>query len=1086
MNSKRQEAIFEAALALNAKQRPAYLDQACEHDPQLRQEVERLLQAHEQAGAFMAEPAAPRSGSTLRITVPLTEKPGDRIGPYKLLQQIGEGGCGVVYMAEQLEPIRRKVALKVIKLGMDTKAVIARFEAERQALALMDHPNIARVLDAGATNTGRPYFVMELVRGVRITDYCDQNHLSTRERLNLFIQVCHAIQHAHQKGIIHRDIKPSNILVTVNDGVPVPKVIDFGIAKATGGQVLTDKTLFTAFEQFIGTPAYMSPEQAAMTSLDIDTRSDIYALGVLFYELLTGQPPFDAKTLLSAGLDGMRRIIREQEPPRPSALLSSLDDGEQTTVAKRRQTEPPKLVHQVRGDLDWIVMKCLEKDRTRRYGTANGLAVDVENHLANRPVSAAAPTWPYRLSKFVRRNRVATAFMLLLLAGTTVSVWLAVRANQARRLAQHREAEARENLFASYLTTARASRLTGRPGRRFAALEAVAKAAAIRPSIELRSEAASALALVDVRVAREWQGFPPDSERIVIDTRFERYVRGDLQRNISLRRVQDDHEVRSWPARTAPERFSPDGRFLAGMCWGSRPLLQVWNLETGLLVLEEPLYLTGPTPDFHPSRPVIAAGVADGLVRFIDLETGRRWSTRSTNSTPAYLRFRPDGRQLAVAGRQPSNVQVYDTESGEPAAVLPHGNDLNRLDWSPDGRWLAAPCSDGSVYVWEMSQNGGAPARKLAGHDRLVFSVCFDPRGELLVSQSWDQTTAFWSWPSGELILKWRGTDTRLMFSRDGRWVGPDVDGSKVRLLEVARAPACRILSATPNRLGCGGAFSPDGRWLVVPGGDGPECWDARNWKRAWIERVDGAHFVAFHPDGRWLRVSGDTGLYEWPWVGEAIPPWLGPRHQLTPIRTGEIEFTRDGGVMVSPQSDGLRVHSALGSDPTLLPMPMCNFASVTPDGKWAAACPWAGHDSDLVVWELSSGREAVRLKQTLAAVQFTRDGRWLVSLTGTRLECRAVGTWQTVSQLPLERSPPGLALSPDSRWCAAHQGIQRILISELPQFRPVVTLDTGMERPVCFSPDNALLLTHRSDGQFCVWNLRLMREELATMGLQW
>ena len=382
------EAIFGAALELGADERPAYLAQACGDDKALRGRVERLLRNLSRAGSFLAE------GAKAGLSGGLFEKPGDCIGRYKLLEKIGEGGCGVVYVAEQQEPVRRRVALKIIKLGMDTRAVVARFEAERQALALMDHPNIARVLDAAATETGRPFFVMELVRGTRITEYCDQNQLPTRERLDLFVQVCRAVQHAHQKGIIHRDLKPSNILVTVNDGVAVPKVIDFGIAKATEGR-LTDKTVYTELHQFIGTPAYMSPEQAELTSVDIDTRSDIYSLGVLLYELLTGQTPFDHQELVKVGLDAMRQTIREKEPPRPSTRLSTLEAAELSTVAKARRSEPPKLIHSVRGDLDWIVMKCLAKDRARRYDTANGLARDVERHLHNEPVVARPPSRLY-------------------------------------------------------------------------------------------------------------------------------------------------------------------------------------------------------------------------------------------------------------------------------------------------------------------------------------------------------------------------------------------------------------------------------------------------------------------------------------------------------------------------------------------------------------------------------------------------------------------------------------------------------------------------------------------------------------------
>ncbi|HEY1683942.1 MAG TPA: serine/threonine-protein kinase [Tepidisphaeraceae bacterium] len=348
------------------------------------------------------------------------EKLGAQVGRYKLLEKIGEGGFGVVYVAEQKTPIRRRVALKIIKLGMDTRSVVARFEAERQALAMMDHPNIAKVLDAGATETGRPYFVMELVRGVPITEYCDQNNSSPIERLNLFIQVCQAIQHAHQKGIIHRDIKPSNILVTLHDGIPLPKVIDFGIAKATQGE-LTEKTIYTQFQQFIGTPAYMSPEQAEMSGLDVDTRSDIYSLGVLLYELLTGLTPFDAKELMKVGVDEMRRTIRQIDPMRPSNRLSGMTGAASTATAKRYGMEAHRLISLLRGDLDWIVMKCLEKDRTRRYETANGLAMDLQRHLDNEPISARPPSSMYRMRKFVRRNKLsalaAGAVVLAILLG---------------------------------------------------------------------------------------------------------------------------------------------------------------------------------------------------------------------------------------------------------------------------------------------------------------------------------------------------------------------------------------------------------------------------------------------------------------------------------------------------------------------------------------------------------------------------------------------------------------------------------------------------------------------------------------------
>jgi serine/threonine protein kinase len=683
-----EETIFEQALEIGSEPaREEFLHRACGGNTAMRHRLQGLLRAHDRAGKFLehARPAEAATGVTpaaapTTVSLPLTEKPGERIGRYKLLQKIGEGGCGVVYMAEQEEPVRRRVALKIIKLGMDTRSVIARFEVERQALALMDHPNIAKIFDGGMTETavcsagcqpavspisnrqtrespdhplesgnapqagspaipqtgstgslryelsaGRPYFVMELVRGVKITEYCDEKKLTTHERLELFMQVCRAVQHAHQKGIIHRDLKPSNILVSVNDGVAVPKVIDFGIAKATTGEPLTDKTVFTAFEQFIGTPAYMSPEQALVTSLDIDTRSDIYSLGVLLYELLTGQTPFDPKELLQSGLDEMRCTIREQEPQRPSTRLSTLPAEALSTTAQRRGLDAPKLVSQLRGDLDWIVMKCLEKDRARRYETANGLARDIERHLNNEPVLARPPTKAYRLQKMVRRNRVVVtalcAVLSALLIGFGVATWMFIKERQATR------------------------RATVNEGR--------AEAAAIHSRTTLaNSDFQQAIRLIS------------DGNR----TEALAY----LVRSLSLH----------------PERDAALTRLISLLTYHS------WPIPTLILKHEGPIN----TAQFSSDGKWLVTASEDHSARVWDAATGQSMVELRHGDTVTRARFSLDGTRI-VTSSWDRTARVWDARSGQPlTGPLIHGGKV-RAEFSADGKRIATASADHTARI---------------------------------------------------------------------------------------------------------------------------------------------------------------------------------------------------------------------------------------------------------------------------------------------------------------------------------------------------------------------------------------------------
>ncbi len=1112
----RAKSIIDSVIDLSGTDRSEFLDRACSGDAALRRRVDMLLASMEEDDGFLQQPTvrvipSPSDPASL-------ESPDGRIGPYTLIELIGQGGFGSVYLAEQFQPVRRRVALKIIKLGMDTRQVIARFEAERQALALMDHPNIARVLDAGATESGRPYFVMELVRGEPITAYCDRERLSIRHRLELFRDICGAVQHAHQKGVIHRDIKPSNILVTAVDGRVIPKVIDFGIAKATSAR-LTDRTLQTEEHQFIGTPEYMSPEQAESSGADIDTRSDVYSLGVLLYELLTANAPFDRERLRSASISELQRIIREEDPPRPSDRLamraalsrqSRLQDraGKATPspgssvleIAQRRRTEPAPLTRTIRGDLDWIVLKCLEKDRDRRYETASALSEDIDRYLTDETVHATPPSAGYRIRKFARRYRVqvvvASTFVALLMASSVIAWALYRSAENARGLALERTAQATGRLWESLLAQARAGRSGMQIGRRFEGLEAIRQAAAIRAAPELRDEAIACLGLADLTLVKTFQNVPSASAMGLMNP--DRFAYATEDGRIHVIAVDDGREIRQLDGRPGAFlhlslHFSSDGEYLVAKysARNSRFHVDVWDLSAGSRLLARDDSSVDPAQAFSPTSEWVALKESDQLVHFYRLPSGEEFKKLAFGPGLNKLQADPSGRFLAASASQAPYVRVWDVVDDRLVSEFDMPSRAGQLDWSQDGRLLAAGGGDDDwkIYVWDF--NSKELMTVSAAHQNTVTLIRFHPQAELMASQGWDHTSRFWDLRARrELVGPLQGWFVHGfgdLFACRG-----EQSDFAIWRLESAREVR-RLWAESPFGYTGGMHLASDSAKLVTATTQGVSIWDLETaGQPVVLSRQRSVWAETISKSGEVLAATTE-GLFRFPpsdqdREGRNTKPSLLWRQNG--IR-GCCVNPADGTVIVSVPPELVVFNPESGQVIRRLPgFPGMNRVSISPDGRWVFVGNWKGASARLM--DAASGEVIREFTGESVKGFFSPDGRWLLVANGPDFLLCETGSWtvtRRIQRLYPEAAAGAAAFSSDGTMMALAYSQYVIKLVDLASGEVLATLpnlDQFAVLDLSFTHDDRWLVVTTVERLIEAWDIPRVRDGLRAIGLDW